>query len=544
MAAFQYTPIDLDGRAFRLLRVQRGNFGDEIFCELFDAYLGEEEGGIPYESLSYTWGSDKKTHKVFVDGKPLFITENLNTALHYLRKSDEDRIMWIDAICIDQSNVHERGHQVLHMRHIYTQAQSVIFWLGTATPETDTAMDLMKYLQKKMFETTDDWLSVADIYYTCWRKMNMGTDGILPTHIYQSAFQKLLDRPWFDRIWILQEAASAKSAVVTCGSKSVTARIFTATLRMLKVQPSKHCQSVIDIMPGIYRKGSWWSRDRRLFTLLRKFQRCHATDPRDRIFALLGISSDAINSPMLLPDYKKDLKQVLSDAVVFLLAEHDIYFCDISPVSVQEFSQFFQSLHLLMLEKNISVGKIESSNILISQKEVGFAPENIKKWMHLLLEAELRSHSILIELLELRRLDLNAKDETGKTALIHAVHAGNIKLVELLLKYYQEHFAYRSSILLEWLNTEDQEGKTAFLHAVVNGQAGIVALLLPYLTDSLDLRHTALAFASANGHTDIVGLILDHVYTHNANWDTMAKLYEYESLIWLSNSRLRQATPA
>src|SRR6266536_3659309 len=157
MAVYKYRPIDLDGPAVRLLRLLRGDPTDDIQCDLFEGWLNQLEGGIPYEALSYTWGSTEKAAKITVNGSTMHITSNLYVALQHLRFRDEDRILWIDAICINQDNKQERGHQVQQMSYIYKEAEQVIVWLGQGTEESNLIMDFMKRLQEYIVKVEGDW---------------------------------------------------------------------------------------------------------------------------------------------------------------------------------------------------------------------------------------------------------------------------------------------------------------------------------------------------------------------------------------------------
>jgi hypothetical protein len=111
MASYIYDPIDLTQPTIRLARLLGGE-GDDIQCEIFQAWLNRPEGLIPYEALSYTWGSTELTDNVKINGNNLAVTQNLYFALKYLRFKDEDRILWIDSLCINQKNDGEKGHQV------------------------------------------------------------------------------------------------------------------------------------------------------------------------------------------------------------------------------------------------------------------------------------------------------------------------------------------------------------------------------------------------------------------------------------------------
>jgi hypothetical protein len=83
-----------------------------------------------YEALSYAWGDAKVTSPIFLESCPFQATVNLVSALRHLRHEDNTRTLWVDAICIDQSNIQERGHQVAFMAKIYSMAECDILWLG------------------------------------------------------------------------------------------------------------------------------------------------------------------------------------------------------------------------------------------------------------------------------------------------------------------------------------------------------------------------------------------------------------------------------
>ncbi|KAH0490081.1 hypothetical protein TgHK011_001565 [Trichoderma gracile] len=198
-----------------------------------------------------------------------------------------------NAICIDQANKKERSHQVAHMSEIYRQADSVIFFLGRATYQTDAFMEYMSYVQEERNKHA----------YRSWNR--------------DDKRWSLLNRSWFLRVWILQEVANAKSAVVYCGKKNIPANVFSIAPIIFDVKPSKHCQSVIDIMPGPWRKTSWWSKSPCLYTLLLNFGGSQATESRDLIYALKGIATDK-ESSILTPDYDKSEECLVRDVVRFL----------------------------------------------------------------------------------------------------------------------------------------------------------------------------------------------------------------------------------
>ncbi|KAF2467452.1 HET-domain-containing protein [Lindgomyces ingoldianus] len=345
MDSFKYEPIGLKGPAFRLLRLFK-SAEPTIECELFQAWL-HGDSTIPYEALSYTWGDKAIYEHIRINGRSLGITKNLYRALYNLRSQHTDRILWVDAICIDQANTSERGHQVQQMGKIYSQADGVIFWLGLPTRETNILMDSLNELQKEVaIYPYKDWNPSDEHWATQWSSIQLGLSrqhsGLMAQQ--RRGMELLLGRPWFKRVWILQEVANSKRAEVCCGTKSIPASFFALAPSLIGMAPESHCQAVLDIMPGLSRKGSWWSQKRDLYTLLLKFKGSKASDERDMIYALLGISSDAHDTDILRADYTKTAKQVVHDAISFLFG-HSNFTCH----KISELLRNFTSLNTISL---------------------------------------------------------------------------------------------------------------------------------------------------------------------------------------------------
>lgn len=99
---------------------------DEVRCGIIETTLGD----IPYEAVTYNWGSTDTPCTIMVDGFELQVTESASTALQQLRLPDEDRLLCIDAICIDKNDPKEKSHQVGQMRAVYENSEMVLVWLG------------------------------------------------------------------------------------------------------------------------------------------------------------------------------------------------------------------------------------------------------------------------------------------------------------------------------------------------------------------------------------------------------------------------------
>jgi ankyrin repeat protein len=519
MALFKYQPIDLGGPAFRLVRLLKGN-DVNIHCELFEAWIHHTQGIIPYEALSYTWGGIEKTDNIMINGSRAYVTQNLYLALQYLRFKDQDRVLWIDAICIDQDNIEERGHQVRQMADIYKEAERVIIWLGLPTGETNFVIDSMKKLQELgiYYACNNDWKTSDGRWLKLWSLVQPELRSI-----QHEGLESLLGRPWFKRVWILQEVGNAQTAVVVCGRKSVSAGIF-ALISSLAGKPGPHCQAVLDIMPGPSRRDSWWSQKHDLLTLLQKFRKSEATDPRDSIYALLGMSSDACDIDFLRANYGKSMQEVVHDAISFLLLIREPgYPINYLPDwTVEEFWENLDSFSNAVLIWAAGHGHGVVVKRLLARDDVDVNFEDWNDWgswgsQTPLSKAAANGHTEVVKLL-LARDDVvvSFKDQTGRnnrlpwnnwrsrgsqTPLSRAAESGHVEVVKLLLA--------RDDVDV---NSKDWNGRTPLARAAANGHVEVVKLLLArdnVRVNSKDRNgRTPLARATtANGQMEVVKLL-------------------------------------
>ncbi|KAF2495324.1 heterokaryon incompatibility, partial [Lophium mytilinum] len=149
---------------------------DTISCEL---KISTELASRPfYKALSYTWGSLLPARQILVNGEPFTVRENLYQFLRTIHHEKPTFFFFIDQICIDQSNVQERNHQVNFMGQIYHEAIQVVAWLGPAADGSDEAMF---------------WISRSQSHTSHYRR----NDPVSLNYLFQRAYWK--------RIWILQE---------------------------------------------------------------------------------------------------------------------------------------------------------------------------------------------------------------------------------------------------------------------------------------------------------------------------------------------------
>lgn len=187
-AVYPYSP--LPANSIRLLRLRPHS--DEralVQCQLLEYSLSDSGRGTHlYEALSYVWGSEEKPRRVSTDKGDLYITENLYAALLRLRDRSFERIIWVDAICINQDDIEERNHQVQAMASIYAKASRVIVWLeeGMDSHPGDS-------------EVSDNVRRALELISKAASGELVKSSDDEAAHL---AIRTLLQRSWFERIWV------------------------------------------------------------------------------------------------------------------------------------------------------------------------------------------------------------------------------------------------------------------------------------------------------------------------------------------------------
>jgi hypothetical protein len=151
---YALAPLDLTSEGFRLIQLRKGDVADIIAC---DIHLYDHTKHPSYTALSYTWGPDKGNADIELNGVKVPVRESLWAFLHQKRLHSQYGPYWIDAMCINQSKIHELNHQVRMMRWVYSNAQLVLIWLGAASDGSDKAM--RKLTSRKPFGTGETYFS-------------------------------------------------------------------------------------------------------------------------------------------------------------------------------------------------------------------------------------------------------------------------------------------------------------------------------------------------------------------------------------------------
>lgn len=128
-----YPGSPLKDDEIRLIRLLPGQWSDEVHCHLFDVHL---HNNPQYEALSYVWGSAKVKRYIQLNAQPHATTMNLESALRHLRHVHQEMVLWVDALCINQTDTDERTHQVKLMGGIYKNCRNVVVYLGDELGQT------------------------------------------------------------------------------------------------------------------------------------------------------------------------------------------------------------------------------------------------------------------------------------------------------------------------------------------------------------------------------------------------------------------------
>ncbi|ORY14533.1 heterokaryon incompatibility protein-domain-containing protein [Clohesyomyces aquaticus] len=391
-----YPGDSLNSDQIRVIELLPGQWDEEIHCDLYKVSLSSNPH---YEALSYVWGSKGAQRKIRLNGQIHSVTFNLYCALRRFRRKESPTILWVDALCINQTDIGERTHQVRMMGQIYKMCAIVIVYLGEGSSNSKSIPDF----QGDAVEYFGDDRDLGHIrpfmkgYYTSMQPSgyNIAFDPrpafalirmlSMNEHIHklplfeaseQTSFSS--DRvsqlsealrcmmnnpwtPWWSRIWVVQEVVMPREVKIVYGNVSAPWTILADAARFYAVHTRSCCSKVAAIMSQdclkvlldfsqrisaieIFRKaynaensneeeaaqeleslnteiGSDEIEERSLLSLLQQFRDRQATDPRDKIYALLSLVKHRPGQQILSPDYSLSEIEVFRGATLKCISD-------------------------------------------------------------------------------------------------------------------------------------------------------------------------------------------------------------------------------
>lgn len=322
MALYQYTPLRSPTSQLRLLTLLPGV--GQIKCQL--KIIDLDAHRTDYEPVSYCWRKyeDDRTEKNFVisiNGGDFLIGENLHDALQQMRLAIQPRTLWADAICINQKDPAEKGFQVPLMAQIYRGGRRTLVWLGQADQWTEMVFDAVKNDVRLVYggstqiytETPPARKSAARVPFTndrlmAWTQLLLKARREIRLH---KAVYSVLGRQYFKRAWVVQEIVLSPHVWVMCGRHEVAwddicrwldqlhhaffgKSVFLDTflrVRELRDQSEQETASPLT----------------RIMAILSPFQ---ATDPRDKLYSVLGLVRHRLIELPIRVDYTMDWEAI------------------------------------------------------------------------------------------------------------------------------------------------------------------------------------------------------------------------------------------
>ncbi|KAF2106184.1 heterokaryon incompatibility protein-domain-containing protein [Lophiotrema nucula] len=323
--AYIYTSLPSKGDHFRLIELAPGLFDSHIRIEIEIYELEFSIDRPDYYALSYTWNDadhdnliingqkippsgDSRTtynirHLIWCGSRQVLISTNLRDALRRLRSVTDPVKLWVDQLCINQDDLDERATQVVTMQRIYHQARGVRIWLGEHRDDSELGIQMAHQLHQLRTEC-----HAGSMQYPKRNEIHaakaFGVPDLRDSPEW-AGFMQLLRRPVFHRIWIVQEIVSAVNAQVLCGDSSMfDYQIFvdaldfltkTGWIHDLNRKGQNHASffnAILDIRLLWLQNPTLDLRRKQRLNLVKATRRFQATDPRDKIYALLPIIND------------------------------------------------------------------------------------------------------------------------------------------------------------------------------------------------------------------------------------------------------------
>ena len=334
---------------------------------------------------SYGMGGQKSNGCIICDGQNVTVGAELNEALRRIRDEDEERVLWVDALCINQLDINERNQHVQRMGEIYAKADRVLIWLGEYIGCAYETLETLNALHQKIvdFQEEAKFLARGAI------RAKFLTDPEIQ-HLRWDLLSDLLNRAWFERVWVLQEVVNSRKATIYCTNCQYPWDTFTSILGWLRgndvdspLYAKGELNSIETILMIMRLSGS--KRDSveqplpKLLSVLQDSRACKSTLPIDKIYGVLGLVSSEEASKIEV-DYNLDAAELFTRVATSELSKERgleiLYLCNKSakksavkaPSWVPDWTQSCHHDTLVGLKYDCAAAGISTPNFRIQHR--------------------------------------------------------------------------------------------------------------------------------------------------------------------------------
>ncbi|KAK4891757.1 hypothetical protein LTR27_009609 [Elasticomyces elasticus] len=336
---YVYRKLDPEHQDIRLLEVLPDKYHKRLKVVIRPMSLH-----ATYETISYAWGDPTPSARIAVSDGGLFsrkryllVPAETEAALKRVRLPDCSRVVWIDAVCINQANDDERGQQVAIMSEIYRSSNGNLIYLGDEDGLVESAVANMNSIYEEMRLRTNDLTTLRNILYYPGGTIRQ-SEKSLNVWLDLGAFLDLIGRPWFSRLWVLQEACLAPANRCYAGRHEFDLLLVLRVAAWLEhhwtwlptnLTSSNGFRQVLSLFDYADHQHGFFSTTtsrRTSYNLLVDSSLRQTSDPRDRVFGMLGLlgqvpDSCRDSSHLMIPDYRKHVTEVQRDATRYAILE-------------------------------------------------------------------------------------------------------------------------------------------------------------------------------------------------------------------------------
>ena len=343
---YKYQPL-LEPDSIRVLQLHpSSDLTASPQCDLIGMRLCDSDNADhSYTAISYVWGDERDSHTISIGSSELTVGKNIHSALRHIRRRDRWIRLWVDAICINQFDLTERNHQVQQMCAIYSAAKETVIYLGDQDGG-NTGLSAWNFLERKSEWAMDE---NGDVDYSIPAKMEQKVEfrGDL-----DDVEIDVLERPWFRRVWVFQEVVVSRNLSIQCGSRKISWNEFCQVLLLNARYHDRYGFSIgrtekIDVVRDMFHARSsyqeahgmgdlvpsWLARvenykggDASILNTLSRTRQLEAFDPRDKIYAVLGVSTGVeVTGELIAVNYHKPCSLVYLDFARYIMEKTHSY---------------------------------------------------------------------------------------------------------------------------------------------------------------------------------------------------------------------------